>query len=234
MIEQHRKKRTWKENKLYKAELRKDRGTFSKGGDRGHHQRGGAGFSGSRNRRGQLSRDELKKISKCRLCQRRATGLRIVISTRIRTRTREHCPASAMLYTRADRRLGSGIRILLLHLAIAKGRLGMEGGSWTFLSLKASGIGGAAKVLKVMLVPIAPAGAPARGEHSSPSERGLPRVFENVHRPRRGLSHLSSTRSHNASDEAAFRPSHHTAHSMERRPISSSGGNPQEVSDQCG
>ena len=54
------KKRTWKENKKFKAERRKDRGSFSKGGD-GR----GSGTVGSKPK---WSKEQLKKISRCRTC----------------------------------------------------------------------------------------------------------------------------------------------------------------------
>ncbi|CAE7394712.1 unnamed protein product [Symbiodinium sp. CCMP2592] len=211
VIEQHKKKRTWKENKLYKAELRKDRGTISKGGDRGYHHRGGAGSSGSGNRRGQLSRDELKKISKCRLCHKKGHWAEDCHLNR--DKGKDKGAPSGFCYApgpTGGSGAGSGFSFLSLEeihraVTVAKERLGNQGadGSWTFLSLKAgeaildigatqdligntamqqltrelsqqglrpvtvdvpvpspSGIGGAAKVLKVMLVPISPAGAP--------------------------------------------------------------------------
>ena len=76
-----KKKRTWKENKNYKAEMRKDRGSFMKGIS-GDHPRGASGGLPGRDRdhRGRgpkgtgkqrLSREEMKKISRCRLCDRK-------------------------------------------------------------------------------------------------------------------------------------------------------------------
>ena len=78
-----RRKRTWKENKLFKAELRKDRTSFTKGappsgdhprgrqdGGSGGHPRGRQdGGSGGRDRR--MSREQLKKISRCRICNKK-------------------------------------------------------------------------------------------------------------------------------------------------------------------
>ena len=74
-----RKKRTWKENKNYKTEMRKDRGSFVKGIS-GDHPRGASGGLPGRDSRGRgpkgagrhkLSREEMKKISRCRLCDRK-------------------------------------------------------------------------------------------------------------------------------------------------------------------
>ena len=67
-----RTKRTWRENKKYKADLRKDRASFTKGPSAEHR---GGGFRSSNNRdekhRGRMSKDQLKKISKCNTCGRR-------------------------------------------------------------------------------------------------------------------------------------------------------------------
>ena len=78
-----RRKRSWKENKAFKAEVRKDRGSFVKGDDappKGHsggtpgfrdHPRGQGQHSGGRGGfrgRDRLSREQLKKISKCNAC----------------------------------------------------------------------------------------------------------------------------------------------------------------------
>ncbi|CAE7735919.1 unnamed protein product [Symbiodinium sp. CCMP2592] len=74
-----KKKRTWKENRLMKAEMKKDRGSFIKGSDappRGHGGGLPGGRDGARGRewrgggrgRGGMSREQLKKISKCRGC----------------------------------------------------------------------------------------------------------------------------------------------------------------------
>lgn len=67
------KRRSWKQNKLFKAEAKKDRGSFVKDGNRGlprgHH--GGAPGDVKPGARGQMNREQLKKISKCRLCHKR-------------------------------------------------------------------------------------------------------------------------------------------------------------------
>ena len=66
------KKRTWKENKLFKAEARRDRGSFMKGTGKGSAKGslGGApGTSGSGpGGRARMNREQLKKISRCRVC----------------------------------------------------------------------------------------------------------------------------------------------------------------------
>ena len=72
------KRRSWKQNKLFKAEIKKDRGSFVKDGNqaapRGQHG-GVPGAShgrpgGRRSQRSKLSREQLKKVSKCRLCDK--------------------------------------------------------------------------------------------------------------------------------------------------------------------
>ena len=60
-----RKRRTWKENRMFKAEAKKDRKPFRKGDaapDKGYQRSGGRGH------RSGLSREDLKKISICRAC----------------------------------------------------------------------------------------------------------------------------------------------------------------------
>ena len=61
-----RKPRTWKENKLFKAEMRKERTSFVKGDDKTPHGRKPDGHF--RGRRNALNREQLKKISRCKLC----------------------------------------------------------------------------------------------------------------------------------------------------------------------
>ena len=74
-----RRRRTWKENKNYKAEMKKDRGSFVKGVS-GDHPRGATGGlpgardykpKPSKHGKPRLSREQLKKISRCRLCDRK-------------------------------------------------------------------------------------------------------------------------------------------------------------------
>ena len=60
-----RRRRTWKENKMFKAEARKDRKFFRKGD--AHHE-GGHQRPGGRGNRAGISRENLKKISFCRNC----------------------------------------------------------------------------------------------------------------------------------------------------------------------
>ena len=72
VLDQKRRK-TWKENKQYKAEARKDRGSFMKGDGNPTAPRGryggtpGSGFK-KKDKKERLSREQLKKISYCRLC----------------------------------------------------------------------------------------------------------------------------------------------------------------------
>ena len=69
------KKRSWKENKLYKANVRKDRGSFSKSeagstAPKGSH----GGVPGNFERRGRrlkMNKEQLKKITRCRRCQKK-------------------------------------------------------------------------------------------------------------------------------------------------------------------
>ena len=63
-----RRRRTWKENKLFKAEVRKERKPFRKGSSPPH---GSGGRGNGRGDRPRVSREQLKKLSKCRLCGRR-------------------------------------------------------------------------------------------------------------------------------------------------------------------
>lgn len=82
VLEQRR--RTWKENKVLKADMRKDRGNFIKDGanaaPRGQYggvPGGGIPGSGGAPRhggRGGMNREQLKKISRCRLCGKRGHG----------------------------------------------------------------------------------------------------------------------------------------------------------------
>ena len=75
------RKRSWKENKKFKAEARKDRGSFVKSSG-GHHEAPRGQFGGAPGhrpshrprqdqRRGRMSVDELKKITQCRICHKR-------------------------------------------------------------------------------------------------------------------------------------------------------------------
>ena len=66
-----RHRRTWKENKKFKAELRKDRKGFTKGGT--YEGRGDAPRNPSRPPGGRhgISCEQLKKVSRCNLCGRR-------------------------------------------------------------------------------------------------------------------------------------------------------------------
>jgi hypothetical protein len=73
------RRRTWKENKILKADIKKDRGSFVKDGGSSYPrgQFGGPPAGGVRGRdhsRQSLNREQLKKISRCRLCQKKGTG----------------------------------------------------------------------------------------------------------------------------------------------------------------
>ncbi|CAE7227097.1 GIP, partial [Symbiodinium sp. CCMP2456] len=75
------KRRSWKENKKFKAEARKDRGSFVKGHAAAEAPRGQFGGAPGQKasffkprgpaKRGRMSVDELKKVTKCRLCHKR-------------------------------------------------------------------------------------------------------------------------------------------------------------------
>ncbi|CAE7545258.1 unnamed protein product [Symbiodinium sp. CCMP2592] len=60
------RRRSWKENKKFKADMRKDRGSFMKG-----NSGGSANRSSSSGPRGKLTKEQLKKISKCNTCGKR-------------------------------------------------------------------------------------------------------------------------------------------------------------------
>ena len=62
-----RKKRTWKQNKEFKAQLKRNRGSFTKGEDEARSSKP-TGQSGSRSK---LNKEQLKKITRCRLCLRK-------------------------------------------------------------------------------------------------------------------------------------------------------------------
>ena len=66
-----RRKRTWRENKKYKADLRKDRTSFTKGPSAEHRGSGLRAHSKDDKHRGRMSKEQLKKISKCNTCGRR-------------------------------------------------------------------------------------------------------------------------------------------------------------------
>ena len=69
------RKRTWKENKIYKANLKKDRGSFTKteaGSTAPRAPQGG--FPGSnfrKDKKAKLNRDQLKKVTRCRRCHKK-------------------------------------------------------------------------------------------------------------------------------------------------------------------
>ncbi len=69
------RKRTWKENKIYKANLRKDRGSFTKteaGSTAPRVAHGGPpGMAHRRDKKMKLNRDQLKKVTRCRRCHKK-------------------------------------------------------------------------------------------------------------------------------------------------------------------
>ena len=68
VLEQRR--RSWRENKIYKANMRKDRGSFVKDGGSSFPKGQTGGIPGAAREppRAKLNREQLKKISRCRLC----------------------------------------------------------------------------------------------------------------------------------------------------------------------
>ena len=71
VLEQRR--RSWKENKLFKADMKKDRGSFVKDGGKSfpRGQFGGVPGADRGKPRKAMNREQLKKISKCRLCHKK-------------------------------------------------------------------------------------------------------------------------------------------------------------------
>ena len=69
------RKRTWKENKIYKANLRKDRGSFTKteaGSTAPRVAQGGPpGMAHRKDKKMKLNRDQLKKVTRCRRCHKK-------------------------------------------------------------------------------------------------------------------------------------------------------------------
>ena len=71
------RRRTWKQSKQFKQEARKDRGHFSKNNSGSTPQQGPLGGppgvkpSGSKPFRRRLNREQLKKVTKCRLCSKK-------------------------------------------------------------------------------------------------------------------------------------------------------------------
>ena len=67
------KRRSWRENKKFKAEVRKDRGAFRKGPvTENYRATSSGGPAGGRSSGGRaVSREQLKKVSKCRICHKR-------------------------------------------------------------------------------------------------------------------------------------------------------------------
>ena len=66
-------RKTWKQNKLLKTDMKKDRGSFMKDGNHSHPRGHLGGVPGHQKPagRGQLNKEQLKKISKCRMCGKR-------------------------------------------------------------------------------------------------------------------------------------------------------------------
>ena len=202
---EHRR-RTWKENKLLKADLRKDRGAFIKDGgpsfSRGQH--GGPSGSAARgSQRSQLNREQLKKISKCRLCHKKGHW-----AEDCHLRKKPAAPSGFAYFGPENEATGSAFSFLSVKdlREVVDQVLGIEKrvDHWAFLSLPSgdcaildigatqdligsssleamtaslqavglrpikldkvaqtpSGIGGMAKALGVVLLPISPGGVP--------------------------------------------------------------------------
>ena len=226
-----RKRRTWKENKVFKAEARKDRGSFVKGSG-AEAPRGASGgppgvratpqapFRGRfRGNRPRLSREQMKKVSRCRLCDQKGHWAEDCPNARPSAGTRSGPaprPTGPGHFTKTDGfcYLGStsgqgnlfGVSSSYM-MTFARGAPLVDEaileGRWSFLTLTSgsaildigatqdiigecalkalehsldlaglktveiptsaavpSGIGGQAKVVKTVLVPISPGGAP--------------------------------------------------------------------------
>ena len=212
VLEQRR--RTWKENKILKADMKKDRGTFVKDGGASfpRGQSGGTpggapgGNSGFRRRRQHMNREQLKKISKCRLCLQKGHWAEDCTAP---PRKKPTGTPSAFAYlsppTGSSRSAFAFVTLLDLKRAVQQVTGGAEDGDqWAFLQLPTgdcaildigatqdligtsaleamtqslrqvglqpvkldkvamtpSGIGGAAKALSVVLLPVSPGGVP--------------------------------------------------------------------------
>ena len=236
------RKRSWKENKLFKADIRKDRGSFIKDGTNGYPrgQAGGppaGGVAGRNPSRQGFNRDQLKKISRCRLCQKKGHWA-------------AECPskkgaggATAFAYCSASadvsRSAFTFLSVMEVRQAIHQVLYGDDqhgDGGWAFLTLDGgeavldigatqdliglsaledltkelkkvglqpvridkpvttpTGIGGSARALYAVLLPISPGGIPGilemtvlEGNVPPLLSVGFPRLSQGVHRPFRG------------------------------------------------
>ena len=183
------RRRTWKENKKFKAELRKDRNSFVKGAE---------GPPRSNGQKPRYSKEQLKKISKCRNCGRRGhwaedcrqpkgstpsengkvTGFCYLGDSRDRHvsftfAATESVSMAGSLESWCLLTIPSGLAILDIGATqdiIGKDALVELENELEKCGLRAieipdnvaipTGIGGQAKVDKVVLVPIAPGGIP--------------------------------------------------------------------------
>ncbi|CAK8987745.1 unnamed protein product [Durusdinium trenchii] len=180
-----RRPRTWKENKDFKAEMKKDRTSFTKGDDR---PRAGRRFEAhGKPRRGPFNCEQLKKISRCKLCSSRAkdaagffkaaeAGLFIGLETMCNARQtiRQVLPSPKELCEQwSFLTLSSGDAILdigatqdlvgetaLLSMAHHLRSLDLQFIEVDTHVLTPAGIGGAAQVTRVVLVPISLGGFP--------------------------------------------------------------------------
>ena len=206
------RRRTWRENKILKADIKKDRGAFTKDGGLSHPrgQSGGTPGGGvgrrpagrSRGHRDQMNREQLKKISKCRLCLKVGHWAEDCHKQKSPPTAFSYCGSTSSMSSSAFSFLG--VHDLRAALDQVLGRVGSgDRDCWSFLSLPSgeavldigatqdligekaleemtevlhaaglqpvridkigstpSGIGGAAKPLYTVLLPIAPGGVP--------------------------------------------------------------------------
>eukprot|EP00435_Cladocopium_sp_Y103_P030682 s4658_g7.t1 len=198
------RRRTWKQNKLFKADVKKDRGSFSKDGQAGP-PRGQAGcIPGKSGARPRMNKEQLKKISKCRLCHERGHWAEDCV-------LRKKSAPTAFSYCGGGGAVGTAFAYVTVHdlREAVKSVIGSVDNTdkWAFLALPGgeaivdigatqdligsspmeeltralaavglkplkinetavtpSGIGGVARALGVMLLPISPGGVPGLSE----------------------------------------------------------------------
>ena len=202
VIDQKRRRpRSWKENKEFKAELKKDRGAFVKGGPPWSGPSRDRKGEGPRPGRSGMNREQLKKISRCRICMKKGHWAEDCEVNKAKK------PVTAFAYSSASppgmTSAFSFITLRSLREAVQTVQSPDDHGSWSFLTLPSgagildtgatqdligevalrsisshlkflglkpvyvdattsipTGIGGAAKVKGVVLLPISPGGFP--------------------------------------------------------------------------
>ena len=112
------RRRTWKQNKLFKADMKKDRGSFSKDGQQGYPRGQAGGVPGKMPGRPRLNKEQLKKVSKCRLCHKRGHWAEDCV-------LKKKPPLSAFTYLGGDEATG-GIHFCF-HVSTSRSR---QDSSW--------------------------------------------------------------------------------------------------------